>query len=239
MVRFLLCDDDNAILELCRRKIEAFFSEMGMRCKIHAYTETRKISTQIMADCDIAILDIDLGKADQNGMDLARKLRSLRPDVMIIFVTNYIEYAPEGYEVQAFRYLLKRQLDTELVHCIELAMDRMRVHAETFKMQIGGELLNLPLEEIVYFEVQQHTVTLFVQKEQVVSYRFNAALSDIEAQLENKGFLRIHKSYLVNMRYLRRFQCREALLTNGETLRVSEKSYAQNKQKYLRWKGWN
>lgn len=210
-----------------------------MRYKIYAYTDAETISKQIMASCDIALLDIDFGKSDQNGMDLARKLRTLRADAVIIFITNYIEYAPEGYEVQAFRYLLKRQLDTELAHCIELAVKHMKVHTETFRIQISGEILNLPLEDILYFEVQQHTVTLFVQKAQVMSYRFNTSLSDIEVQLENKGFLRIHKSYLVNMRYLRKFQCREALLSNGITLRVSEKSYAQNKQKYLRWKGWH
>lgn len=210
-----------------------------MRYKIYAYTDANTISKQIMASCDIALLDIDFGKSDQNGMDLARQLRTLRADAVIIFITNYIEYAPEGYEVQAFRYLLKRQLDTELPHCIELAVKYMKFHTETFKIQISGEILNLPLEDILYFEVQQHTVTLFVQKAQVMSYRFNTSLSDIEVQLENKGFLRIHKSYLVNMRYLRKFQCREALLSNGITLRVSEKSYAQNKQKYLRWKGWH
>lgn len=69
-------------------------------------------------------------------------------------------------------------------------------------------------------------------------YNFYASLSELEERLERLGFLRIHKSYLVNMKYIKKFQCREALLTNGITLRVGEKSYMENKQKYLLWKGW-
>ena len=69
-------------------------------------------------------------------------------------------------------------------------------------------------------------------------YTFYAALSDLEERLEPLGFLRIHKSYLVNMKHLKKFQCREATLDNGMTLRVGEKSYSENKQKFLLWKGW-
>ena len=63
-------------------------------------------------------------------------------------------------------------------------------------------------------------------------------IQDLEHQLEPKGFLRIHKSYLVNMRHLKKFQCREAVLSNGTVLRVGEKTYADKKKKYLLWKGW-
>ncbi len=69
-----------------------------------------EISTQILSSADIAFLDVDYSGKNYNGMDIARKLRSLRKDTVIIFVTNFIEYAPEGYEVQAFRYILKREI---------------------------------------------------------------------------------------------------------------------------------
>ena len=57
------------------------------------------------------------------------------------------------------------------------------------------------------------------------------------SEMEEHGFLRIHKSYLVNMAYIRKFRSRECLLLDGTTLAVSEKNYSQQKQKYLLWKG--
>ena len=61
--------------------------------------------------------------------------------------------------------------------------------------------------------------------------------TELEEQLESKGFLRIHKSYLVNMSHLQKFQSQGAVLDDGTTLRVSERSYADQKRKYLFWRG--
>ena len=243
MLRILICDDDMTILEKIRSEVESFFRDSNTRIKIHVFLDANQVSTQILSSCDIALLDIDYENANYNGMDIARKLRAMRRDAIIIFITNFIEYAPEGYEVQAFRYILKKDLNTELKQYIQQAVEQLKLMKETLKIQINGEIIDLPLEDILYLEVQQHNVTAYVKKDVsgklVREYTFYASLSELEKKLDNLGFLRIHKSYLVNMRYLKKFQCREASLTNGIILRVSEKSYADNKKKYLLWKGWH
>ena len=69
------------------------------------------------------------------------------------------------------------------------------------------------------------------------TYRFYSSLANLEEHLATQGFLRIQKSYLVNMRRITKYQCNEARLDNGQTLRVSEKNYSENKKQYLLWKG--
>lgn len=240
MLRILLCDDDIDIIDTMRSVIEATLKESNLKAKIFTYTDASSISDQILSSCDIALLDIDFDRVEYNGMDLARKLRLLRSDVVIIFVTNFIEYAPEGYEVQAFRYLLKRNTHTYLKPILLLAFKQL--NRETLPIQVNGEVINIPLDDILYLEVQQHYVTVVTKKmtldKKQKEHSFYASLSDLEERLEPFGFLRIHKSYLVNMKYLKKFQCREAILENGIILRVGEKSYAEKKQKYLLWKGW-
>jgi DNA-binding LytR/AlgR family response regulator len=59
----------------------------------------------------------------------------------------------------------------------------------------------------------------------------------MESAMAAHGFLRIHKSYLVNMAHIRKFRSRECLLSDGTALAVSEKYYSQQKQKFLLWKG--
>lgn len=118
-------------------------------------------------------------------------------------------------------------------------MDSLR---ESLQIQINGEVIDLPLENILFFEVQQHNITAHLQRsplrKDIKTYSYYGSLTELEQKLEPRGFLRIHKSYLVNMKHLKKFQCREATLDNGMTLRVGEKSYAENKQKFLLWKGW-
>jgi DNA-binding LytR/AlgR family response regulator len=71
----------------------------------------------------------------------------------------------------------------------------------------------------------------------VKTYKFYSSLASLEEQLADRGFLRIQKSYLVNMRHLRKLQCAQAVLDNGTVLPVSEKTYGEQRQKYLLWKG--
>ena len=234
MLSILICDDDTSMVAAMRATTESVLRELGAKAKIHTFTDADSISKQILSDCDIALLDIDFDGAEQNGMDIARKLRSLRSDTVIIFVTNFIEYAPAGYEVRAFRYILKRDLQTDLNAILPLALKQL--NQETLPIQVNGEIIKVPLDDILYLEVQQHNVTVVTRKltsdRKQKEYDFYASLTDLEERLEPLGFLRIHKSYLVNMKHLKKFQCREATLDNGVILRVGEKSYAENKQKF-------
>ena len=240
MLRILICDDDVGVVDTMRSVVEHVLQESGQRARIHTFTDASQVSDQLLAACDIALLDVDFEGADYNGMDIARKLRSFRRDTVIIFVTNFIEYAPEGYEVQAFRYVLKRDIASDLRPNLVLALKNL--NKDTLPVQINGEIINLILDDILYLEVRQHNVTVVMcqqtMEKKQMEYSFYASLSELELRLESLGFLRIHKSYLVNMKHLKKFQCREATLDNGMTLRVGEKSYAENKQKYLLWKGW-
>lgn len=240
MLNILICDDDTTVLTAIRAKTESVLKELDKKAKIHTFTDATSISEQILSGCDIALLDIDFDGAGYNGMDIARKIRSLRSDTVIIFVTNFIEYAPEGYEVQAFRYILKRDLQLDLTAILPLALKQL--NRETLPIQVNGEIIKISLDDILYLEVQQHNITVVTRKltaeRKQKEYSFYATLSDLEERLAHLGFLRIHKSYLVNMKHLKKFQCREATLDNGMTLRVGEKSYAENKQKFLLWKGW-
>lgn len=240
MLSILICDDDLEMVGTMHSIVESVLQESDKKARIRSFTDASRISDQLLSGCDIALLDVDFERAGYNGMDVARRLRTMRSDAVIIFVTNFIEYAPEGYEVQAFRYVLKRDIDSDLKPNLLLALKNL--NRETLPIQVNGEIINLILDDILYLEVRQHNVTAVMrqqtpEKEQM-EYSFYASLSELDQRLEPLGFLRIHKSYLVNMKYIKKFQCREALLIGGIALRVGEKSYAENKQKYLLWKGW-
>ena len=98
-------------------------------------------------------------------------------------------------------------------------------------------MVELPLREILYFQSDQRTVTAHLAGDSREACRFYTSITDLARQLEGAGFLRVQRSYLVNMAYIRRFQSDAAELQNGTRLPVSEKYYAQLKQQYLLWKG--
>ena len=108
MLHILLCDDDAIFTETLQRLIEAQpeFNRRYMQIEcVHDPNALKKAAVQ---KADMIFLDIDMG--DVNGIALARQMRTIRKDAVLIFVTNYGEYAAEGYEVSAFRFLPKLQL---------------------------------------------------------------------------------------------------------------------------------
>ena len=96
MLNILICDDDANMLAAIRAIVESVLKEAGERGRIYAFSDAATISDQILSGYDIALLDIDFDGAAYTGMDIARRIRELGADTVILFVTNFIEYAPAG-----------------------------------------------------------------------------------------------------------------------------------------------
>lgn len=240
MIRIVICDDNQPFMESLRAEIRAILSRNKIEAVIYTYENAEAIPEHLLATSDIFFLDIDFSGKHYTGIDIARKIRQTRENSILVFVTNFIEYAPEGYEVQAFRYLLKRDIHNKLEQCLIQSLEKLQTEQETMQINISGELLTLPLVEILYIESQGHVAIIHATRKGYraeKTYRFYSSLTSLEQQLSTQGFLRIQKSYLVNMRRIQKYQCSEAILDNGTRLKVSEKNYAEQKRQYLLWKG--
>lgn len=230
----ILCDDDPLFLKELHAGLDRIFAKLNMKAVITALDSPADITPELSASCDMAFLDIDFESEDHNGIDVARTLRQVNSRALVFFVTNYIDYAPAGYEVQAFRYILKRDMADVLERYILQALENMAEDQVYLRLRAKEQTIDFPLEQISYFEVLDHYVSIHAGSD---TYTLGATLSSMESELEAHGFLRIHKSYLVNMSHIRKFRSRECVLTDGTALSVSEKNYSQQKQKYLLWKG--
>lgn len=233
-IRVLMCDDDPAFLATFSREVERVFSKLNMEPAIAAFGSGESIPERELSACDMAFLDIDFEGEQASGIDIARRLRQVNRNGLIFFVTNYIDYAPVGYEVQAFRYILKRDREAVLERYLLQAVESMAESLVLLRLHVEDSVLELPLEWVCWLEVLDHYVSIHSPEG---DYTVGATLSAFEKELEDHGFLRIHKSYLVNMRHIQKFRSRECRLDDGTVLAVSEKNYSRQKQKYLIWKG--
>lgn len=241
MLRILLADDEKTFLSKLERLIMQYAAQQQLKIQIGTYTRDN-LSSFLLQPYDIAFLDIDFGNRRGAGIDLARRLRRERNDAIIIFVTNFVEYAPEGYELRAFRYLLKADVDAKLECYFSQAVTQFSTRREMISIQCNGELINLSVDDIIYLESDKHTVHIYLLGGKFDRYSCYSSLQSFEQKLEQLGFLRIHKSYLVNMRHIKKLQCGKVALESGVPLPVSEKNYAEIKRTYLLWKGvqtWN
>ena len=110
-IRILVCDDDPAFTV----RLGGWLRENTARDlhpEVRECTDPTALTDAELSGYDIIFLDIDMGPS--NGIDTARRLRRLQARALLIFVTNYVEDSPDGYELNAFLILLKRQKDAKL-----------------------------------------------------------------------------------------------------------------------------
>lgn len=235
-MKFALCDDNSSFVNTLNDAIIQHYAYKDWICTIHRFTSPEALLSADLSSTQVVFLDIDMPHI--NGLDVAKRLRQDYPGLLVVFVTGHIKYAPAGYRVNAFRYLLKNELADELPQCLDEIWEILFVQQESLPIQQSEQIVHTRLIDIIYLEgTPLRRVLLHTTQAQKPIQECIGKLSEYESQLAHRGFLRIQKSYLVNMSHIVKIKSYKATLDTGEVLSVSEQSYAQICQKFALWKG--
>lgn len=234
-MRILVCDDDAAFAQEMTERLNRLLPSIDRWGQVDCVSDPALLTDEQLGCYDIAFLDIDMGET--SGMDLARRLRRLQQDTVLIFVTNFVEYSLEGYEVQAFRYLLKSDLDEKLEKYLQQAVSVCRKERALIRIQSEREEVDIPPQAILYIEAALRRSTLHLRGFSCDTLTTRTTLNELTGLLAPRGFLRVHKSFLVNMAHIQRLQSTLVCLAGGIELPVSAHRYPEVKKDYLQWKG--
>ena len=159
--------------------------------------------------------------SDMNGMELARRLRGKGDMLPIIFITGYPEFMQDGYDVEALHYLLKPVDKDKLFAVLDRYASRRRADGRVI-FQSGGESVCLNPDDIVYLEAFGKKTQLLLKdgKEILLTCGLSAA-----AQKLGNGFISCHRSYVVNIGYIRSISRTEITLDNGRRIPLSRRLY--------------
>ena len=211
-MRTAIIEDTAENTKILLNHLQQYEKETG----ISIYTTSFQNGMDFISDYhpvwDLILLDIEMPL--MNGIETARKIRQLDADVLIIFVTCMAQYAIEGYSVRALDYILKP------VHYYSFAskMDQvMEILATRQKKKLiihaRNEHIRLPLEQLLYVEVQNHTLC-YHTKQKLLYATGNQSLSRLAEELADCGFARCHQAFLVNLQYVVRYDKYNVWLPN-------------------------
>ncbi|MBD5094978.1 MAG: response regulator transcription factor [Subdoligranulum sp.] len=234
-MKVLICDDDKQFAQKLAKRLQDAKEMLPPRTQVDCACNPAALTGETLAEYDIVFLDIDMGEI--NGIELARQMRKKHWNTVLIFVTNYVEFSLEGYEVQAFRYLLKSRLEEKLEQYVRQAVAVCLKERGPLRIWCDGEDMDIPPQSLVYIEARQRRSVLHLVDRTPDTLSTRTTLTELERQLAPRGFLRIHKSYLVNMAHIRRLQSTGALLTDGTQLPVSTRKYTEIHDNYMDWRG--
>ena len=223
MVRFAVCDDEKEQLDLVADKILKYYAD---QCEIIKYEDGESLLADIRTQ-HFDVLFLDISMPGINGMELAEQIRKENKNVMIVFVTNREELAHKGYLCGAFRFVRKSKLEQELMETAESLKMYFCSANEYLKLRTpNGEIIK-SIKDIKYFEVKGHILTVISTNEE----RVCGTMQEHEDKLSEYGFIRIHKGYLVNFRFISSIQKKDVRLTDGNVLPLSRNRVNETKKK--------
>jgi len=233
MFNIAICDDEIISIEKLAEKVKAYCTDKNTQYSISVYQSGEELLSADTHKFDIIFLDVDMGEL--NGIDTAREIRKNNRDVLIVYVSGYVQYAPAGYGVKAFAYLLKNDMDNLFCDVMDNLFCELKIKNEVFRIKADKENISLPLKEIIFIESFDKTVD--IHRANGEKYTAKAQINDIYSELKPKGFLQIHKSYIVNMQHIIRIKNYIVTLSDDRELTASQRRWKDIVADYLEWKG--
>lgn len=164
------------------------------------------------------------------GLQVAERIRETDKSVIIAFLTSHQEFATSGYEVNAFRYLLKGQPEDMYIKQLRSIFNEYHQTHMTFPVQTSNTVFNISVSDILYFEIFKRTVVLHTRMDK---YQFNGKLSEIEEDERLVNFIKPHKSYYVNLAYIDNIVPSEIIMKNGDKIPLSRNSKQSVTDKFI------
>ena len=229
-MRVAICDDNlaerNNLLELTTR-ISRFD---GYDAEFEVFENAKQMLFELedkLELVDIMFLDINMPGID--GMEAASKFRSNGYIGEIVFITVSKTHMLRAFDVRAFNYIVKGETDRKRTEkIIKDVFETASEKSKEYMLFTGiGEYRNIAINEIKYFEVRGKIITVYYGSK---SFEFISTIGKLENMLFTKGFIRVHRSFLVSLPYIKMFTYEEITLIDNTVISVGRKYYSGLKE---------
>lgn len=235
-MKILLCDDNLRFAEKVATIIESYYRTKSIPTTCFVTSNPKEVlSRQDISEFDVAFLDADMKPI--NGIEVGRFLKSVKPEIVLVFISAFLEFAPQGYTVNTFRYILKNDLQVALPLCLNEIIEQLSISNAYFLFKSQRETFKLPYREIYYLQSELRKVNIYGNKPNVIIASFYSKLSDIADDLKKHDFLQTSKRDLVNMSYIQSISSYKVSLKNGVIMGVSRNEYSSIKECFIKWRG--
>ena len=220
-MRVVICDDEENICGILSEKVREFMPES----EVVSFCSGKEL-VDAHEDPDILLLDIRMPEMD--GMDTAQLLRDNGWKKILIFVTGEKDQVFHAFDVQAFHFLVKPIRDEQLKEVLTRAvsaLDAGSVGSGREERYISVKTITSHIRinhsDILYAEVFNRKIVIYTPKENIEYY---GQLADLE-KMVGKDFYRVHRSFLVNLKYVEMYNGKIVKLSNGKEVPMARRSY--------------
>lgn len=236
MLKIAVCDDNLSELDRAYNFIKKYFNDRSeLDGYVKKFESALDLLDQIEAHGNFDIYFLDILMPEMSGIDLGTEIRKKDNDSKIIILTSSNEYGIDSYKITANDYLLKPCREKDIYLALDKVVYSMnRELSRRFIVNIQGGVHSVPYSKLLYLEYYKHKLVVYtVSGEKIESVTLRESFASLIAPLlEDKRFMQISASYLINMQYVNKFTSHSFELSNGKILPLSRK-YADARSAYL------
>ena len=236
-IRIACCDDEKQQLELYKTMFTNIELRQDIKLNVEYFLSGNFMLERFQSEKNpVELVYLDMDMDEKSGLDLAKEIRqNYHSDCLILFLTNYPKYMQNSFDVRAFQYMIKPVQFDEF----EKKFNAARKYLE--KDDKNRVVLKIDEDNVVFFTNEIYYIEKEKSSKQFLVYLEDkcvvakGVLSAIENQLLEQHFMRTHRSYLVNMKHIRRIQKNDLVLSNGNLVPISRRKEKELKQQFMRY----
>lgn len=235
-ISFSICDDNNEHLEAINNTLCEMSDRYGIQVSKYTKPEDLMRDLEKAKARDLSLPNfvlIDIEMPETNGIELGRKIKELYPEVLLVLVTSYIEYAVRGYEAKADRYLLKPVKLQDVENMIQDFVNEQNKIKKIIVKDKEQEHL-IYIKDILYISAEDKYTIIYTDNNRYFDYK---SLKDYEELLADYGFYRIHRKHLINMHHHKSLKKGFVTLSQDVELPLSRRKESQYREQLLKTLG--
>ncbi len=219
-MKIAICDDEQLCIDRLYGRIKQRFANTADDCveTFHSGEELCEQYRERKTPYDIVFLDIEM--KELNGIETARRIRKTDKSVLIVFLTSHQNFAVDGYEVKAFRYILKSEPTPVFTRHLDEVFKEYHCGNKTMLIKTKDTKIPLRFDDIHFIEIFNRIINVHTADK---TYEYYAKLTDLENELAGCSFVRTNKSVLVNLAQIERLEGNYVYLKNGRNLPLSRR----------------
>lgn len=232
-IKTAICDDEPRAISIISGAVESTLRDMGAEPAVETFLGPEELLDKLKTRTfDLIFLDISMPKKD--GIELGRELKERGSTAAIVFVSSRTDRMFDTFAVQPFGFVRKNRFLDDLGDVLSryLASRRADDGGNVVRFRDGQGTLSIDIGRVKYIEnVRNAQVFHFEDGEE---HRLYSRMETLEEELKKYGFIRIHKGYLAQTRFIRRFDKTAVTLTTGEELPIGRSRQKEAMEEYLR-----
>ena len=234
-LRIVICDTNPAELQRCMAVCRAVCARKQVPAIFMAFTTSQELLFEMMDPAVASLVSILVLEPYNGGEAIAERVRSLGYDGVILYHSwaTEMKYLYQAFDTGAYNYAVKdgqARFETVFEGALQAARELDRQY---IALSCTGEYRQIDLRDIFYFETSMnHMVCVWYAGGK---FLFRTSMSELEARLKGRGFIRIHQSYLLALRAVRSINTDQAILSNGMSIPISRNRFTALKEALDKW----